>query len=246
MARTVRAGALLLSVLGLVGLAAARSPLVAELETLATRYHEAPARLDAIRSGLAQAVRQEPDAETWIAFARACFLWGDVRARTVDEKLAAYAEGREAARHAIELAPRAPLAHLFYGINTGRWGQTKGVMRSLFLLPDVREAIQRTLELDPTLPQAYALAGNVDYEVPGMFGGSLERAEAHFQKGLGIDPHFTALRIGLAKVLRRQGRAAEARRELQAVLDETAPTNPAEWTMKDRAEARAMLDALGP
>jgi tetratricopeptide (TPR) repeat protein len=245
-ASRIRWGVALIGVLGLVGLAAARSPLVAELETLATRYHENPARLDAIRDDLAQAVRQEPDAVTWIALARACFLWGDVRAATMDQKLTAYDQGRDAARRAIELAPRAPLAHLFYGINTGRWGQTKGVMRSLFLLPDVREAIQRTLELDPMLPQAYALAGNVDYEVPGMFGGSLERAEGHFRKGLGIDPRFTALRIGLAKVLRRQGRAAEARRELRTVLDESAPTNPAEWTMKDRPEARALLDALGP
>jgi tetratricopeptide (TPR) repeat protein len=246
----LRRGAALIAVLGLVALgdgpASARSPLVAELETLATRYHENPARLDSIRDGLAQAARQEPDAETWIALARACFLWGDVRAKTTDEKLAAYDQGRDAARRAIELAPRAALAHLFYGINTGRWGQTKGIMRSLFLLPDVREAGRRTLELDPTLPQAYALAGNVDYEVPGMFGGDLERAEGHFRKGLGIDPHFTALRIGLAKVLRRQGRAADARRELRAVLDESSPTNPAEWTLRDRAEARALLDALGP
>jgi hypothetical protein len=119
-------------------------------------------------------------------------------------------------------------------------------VRSLFLLPDVRDAIRRTLELDPTLPQAYALAGNVDYEVPGMFGGSLERAETQFRKGLGIDPRFTSLRIGLAKVLRRQGRAAEARRELRAVLDETAPRNPADWTMKDAPEARALLAEMGP
>lgn len=237
---------LLLLILGLAEPASGRSPLVAELETLATRYHEAPARLDAVKDGLAQAVRQEPDPETWMALARACFLWGDVRAATVEQKLAAYAEGREAARRAVELAPDAPLAHLFYGINTGRWGQTKGVVRSLFLLPDVREAIRRTLELDPTLPQVYALAGNVDYEVPGIFGGSLERAEAHFRKGLGIDPRFATLRVGLAKVLRRQGRVPEARRELRAVLDETAPTNPAEWAMKDAPEARALLDALGP
>jgi tetratricopeptide (TPR) repeat protein len=244
--RITLASAALLLVLGLAGPTSARSPLVAELETLATRYHEAPARLDTVRDGLAQAVRQEPDAETWIALARACFLWGDIRAATVEQKLQAYAEGREAARRAVELAPDAPLAHLFYGINTGRWGQTKGVLRSLFLLPEVREAIRRTLELDPRLPPAYALAGNVDYEVPAVFGGSLERAEASFRKGLEIDPRFTVLRVGLAKVLRRQGRVAEARQELRAVLDETAPTNPAEWTMKDAPEARALLDALGP
>ena len=231
--------------LGFSTAAVARSPLVAELETLATRYHENPARLDAVREGLAQAVRQESDPETWIALARVCFVWGDVRATTPEQKLAAYAQGRDAARRAVELAPRAPLAHLFLGINTGRWGQTKGVVRSLFLLPEVRAAIRQALELDPRLPAAYALAGNVDYEVPGVFGGSLERAEGYFRKGLGVDPRFTALRIGLAKVLRKQGRAAEARQELRTVLDEPAPSNPAEWSMRDVPEARAVLNALG-
>ena len=244
--RVTLAGAALLLALGLPGPALARSPLVAELETLATRYHENPGRLDRVRDGLARAVQQDADAETWIALSRVCFIWGDIRATTTEEKLAAYAQGREAGRHAITLAPRATLAHLFYGINTGRWGQTKGVVRSLFLLPEVREAIRQTLDLDPRLPGAYALAGNVDYEVPGIFGGSLERAEGHFRHGLGVDPRFTALRIGLAKVLRKQGRVAEARQEIMAVLDETAPTNPAEWSMRNAPEARLLLEALSP
>jgi tetratricopeptide (TPR) repeat protein len=244
--RAALAGAALLVALGLPGAAVARSPLVAELETLATRYHENPGRLDAVRDGLARAAQQDPDAETWIALSRACFIWGDIRASTVDQKLAAYSEGRDAARRAIALAPRAPLAHLFLGINAGRLGQTRGVLRSLVLLPEVREAVRQTLELDPGLPAAYALAGTVDYEVPSLFGGSLERAEAHFRKGLGIDPHFTALRIGLARVLRRRGRVADARRELKLLLDETTPTNPAEWSMRDVPEARTLLEALGP
>jgi tetratricopeptide (TPR) repeat protein len=244
--RTALSGAAVLLVLGLPAAAVARSPLVAELEALATRYHENPARLDAVRNGLAQAVRQEADGETWLALARVCFIWGDVRATTVEQKLAAYAEGRAAARRAIELVPRSPFAHLLYGINTGRWGQTQGVVRSLFLLPEVREAIRQALDLDPTLAAAHGLAGNVDYEVPALFGGSLDRAEGHFRKGLAIDPRFTALRVGLAKVLRKQGRAAEARRELRAVLDEAAPTNPASWSMRDVREARALLDALVP
>jgi tetratricopeptide (TPR) repeat protein len=245
MERARRGGAALLLVVGLAAPAAARSPLVAEMETLATRYHEAPARLDAVKDGLAQAARQEPDADTWIALARACFIWGDARATTDEQRLAAYAEGREAARRAVEMAPRSALAHLLYGINTGRWGQTRGVLRSLFLVAEVREATRKALELDPASPQAYALAGNVDYEVPGVFGGSLDRAETQFRKGLGLDPRFTALRIGLAKVLRKQGRTTEARRELETVLAETAPTNPAEWSTRDAPEARSLLAALG-
>ena len=246
MVRVALASAALLVALGLPGAASARSPLVAELETLATRYHENPGRLDAVRDGLARAAQQDPDAETWIALSRACFIWGDIRATTVDQKLAAYSEGRDAARRAIALAPRAPLAHLFFGINSGRLGQTRGVWRSLILLPEVREAVRQTLALDPAMPAAYALAGTVDYEVPAVFGGSLERAEAQFRKGLGLDPHFTALRVGLARVLRRQGRVADARRELRLLVDETAPTNPAEWSMRDVPEARALMDAIGP
>ncbi|HWC05317.1 MAG TPA: tetratricopeptide repeat protein [Methylomirabilota bacterium] len=232
--------------LALAVTASARSPFVAELDTLATRYHENPARLDVVKDGLAQATPQEPDPESWIALARACFIWGDVRATTDEEKLAAYSQGREAGRRAIELAPRNALAHLFYGINTGRWGQTRGVLRSLFLLSELRETIRQTLDLDPTLAAAYALAGNVDYEVPAMFGGSLERAEGYFRRGLGLDPHFTALRLGLGKVLRKQGRVAEAQQELRAVLDEAAPTNPAEWSTRDAPQARTLLSGPRP
>jgi len=57
---------------------------------------------------------------------------------------------------------------------------------------------------------------------------------------------YEELRVGLAKVLRKQGRTTEARQELRAVLDETAPANPAEWSMRDAPEARALLQAIGP
>jgi len=65
-----------------------------------------------------------------------------------------------------------------------------------------------------------------------------------FRKGLEQDPKFTGLRVGLGKTLIKTGRIAEAQRELQAVLDERAPTNLADWTLKDSREAKALLDAI--
>src|SRR2546430_6477417 len=41
----------------------------------------------------------------------------------------------------------------------------------------------------------YALAGNVYYEVPGVFGGDLDRAERMFRRGLEQDPRFTGMRV---------------------------------------------------
>jgi tetratricopeptide (TPR) repeat protein len=235
---------LVLLVTGLLDVAEARSPLVGQLNRAATRYHEDPTRLDRLREGLEQAVRDDPDAANFTALSRVSFLWGDVRAKSEDERLAAYDRGREAGRRAIELEPKNFLGHLWYAINTARWGQTKGVVRSLFLLPTVREEIRTLLELAPTVAAVHALAGNVDLEVPGPLGGDLERAEATFRKGLQLDPTFSGIRVGLAKVLIKTSRLAEARRELQAVLDEKDPSNPADWTMKDVPDARRLLDSI--
>jgi cytochrome c-type biogenesis protein CcmH/NrfG len=133
---------------------------------------------------------------------------------------------------------------LWYGTNTARWGQTKGVIRSLFLLPTVRGEIQTVLDLDPKFTAVYALAGNVLYEVPAVMGGNPRKAEEMFRKGLDQDPRFTGMRVGLAKTLIKQGRMIEAGNELQAVLEEKSPRNMAEWVMKDTKAARTLLQAI--
>jgi tetratricopeptide (TPR) repeat protein len=222
----------------------AQSPLAAEVRALASRYHEDPARIDTLRAGMTRAVESDPGVENLLALAQIAFLAGDIRARTTEDKLAAYEQGRQAARRAAEAAPGNARAHFWYATNAGRWGQTKGVLRSLFLLPEVKRGMETALELDPRFPPAYVLAGTVYYEVPGLFGGDLEKSETLFRRGLEVDPRFTGLRLGLARTLIKRGRIAEARRELEAVLGEKAPANPADWTLKDAPQARALLASL--
>jgi tetratricopeptide (TPR) repeat protein len=222
----------------------AQSPLVAELDTVAFRYHEEPSRLDKIRAGLEEAVKTDSQIANLVALARVSFIWGDIRARTADDKLDAYDRGRQVAKRAVELEPKNVPAHFWFAINSGRWAQTKGVLRSLFLLPTLKEEIQIILDLDPQFTPVYALAGTVYYEVPGVFGGDLNLAEEMFRKGLAQDPKFAAMRVGLGKTLIKKGRIAEARRELQAVLDEKAPSNLADWTLRDSKEARALLESI--
>jgi tetratricopeptide (TPR) repeat protein len=118
------------------------------------------------------------------------------------------------------------------------------VVRSLFLLPSVQQEIQTILQLDPKFTPVYALAGHVFFEVPGLLGGDLNKAEEMFRKGLEQDPRFTAMRVGLGKALIKLGRPTEAQRELQIVLDEKAPNNPADWAVRDSREARELLESL--
>jgi predicted Zn-dependent protease len=75
-------------------------------------------------------------------------------------------------------------------------------------------------------------------------GGDRAQAEKQFRRGLEVDPHFTSLRVDLARLLIVMGRPDEARRELTRVLEERAPTNLADWTVKDRPRARELLESL--
>jgi tetratricopeptide (TPR) repeat protein len=217
---------------------------VESARALVARYHEDPSRIDRARDLLEAALARDSQVDTMIMLAYVHFLYGDVRATTTDDKLSAYDRGREIAKRAVELAPRNPEAHVWYGINAGRWGLTKGVMRSLFLLPTVRQEADTTLELDPKNLRALALSGNVFLEVPGLFGGDRAKAEQQFRKALEIDPHFTVARVDLARVLIANARYPEARQELQRVVDERAPNNIADWTAKDLPRARQLLESL--
>ena len=211
---------------------------------LIARYDQDLTRLDRARDLLETALTGERRLDTLITLSYVYFLVGEVRARTDDEKLAAYDRGRELGKRAVELAPRDEEAHLWYAINSGRWGQTKGVLRSLFLLPTVREEIETILNLNPRSARGRALAGNVLMEVPGFAGGDRVRAEKQFRWGIEADPHFTSLRVDLARLLIAGGRYAEARQELARVLEERTPTNVADWTVKDRPRARELLESL--
>lgn len=217
---------------------------VESARALVARYHEDPSLIDRARALLEAALARDRQVDTMVMLAYVHFLYGDVRATTTEDKLAAYDRGREIAKRAVELAPRNPEAHVWYGINAGRWGLTKGVMRSLFLLPTVRQEADTTLELDPKNLRALALSGNVFLEVPGLFGGDRAKAEQQFRKALQIDPHFTVARVDLARVLIASARYAEARQELQRVVDEPAPNSIADWTAKDLPRARQLIESL--
>ena len=232
-----------------LALGALATPVIADTpaqnaRALIVRYDQDVARLDRARDLLETALAGERRVDTLTTLSYVYFLFGDVRARTAEEKLAAYDRGRELGKRAVELAPRDEEAHLWYAINTARWGQTKGVLRSLFLLPTVREEIETILALNPQSARGRALAGNVLMEVPGFVGGDRTRAEKQFRWGIEADPHFTGLRVDLARLLIAGGRDDEARQELTRVIEERTPTNVADWTVKDRPRARELLESL--
>src|SRR5262249_22444676 len=104
--------------------------------------------------------------------------------------------------------------------------------------------IDTILTLNPKSARGRALAGTVLMEVPAFAGGDKARAEKQFRWGIEADPHFTVLRVDLARLLIASGRYDEAREELTRGIDERKPTNIADWRVKDRPRARELLESL--
>jgi predicted Zn-dependent protease len=143
------------------------------------------------------------------------------------------------------VAPRNDQAHLWFALNTGRYAETRGVRTGLTLLPTIRESSETVLRLNPTNVDGLILAGGIYANVPRLMGGDRAKAEAHFRRALELDPHKTSARMELADLYIATKRWADARRELQLVLDESAPTDVPQWTTREVARARALLGDLG-
>src|SRR5947209_93335 len=75
-------------------------------------------------------------------------------------------------------------------------------------------------------------------------GGRGAKAETLLPRALDLDPHQTGGRLELARLYLGLRRWTDAARELQAVMDETTPTDRPRWAMSDLPRVRAMLVEL--
>ena len=210
------------------------------------QYQDDPTRIDRARDLLEAAVAKgaRDDVPTLVALARAWFLYGEERAKTHETKIAAYERARDVAKRATELAPKDPSAHLWYAITLGTWSQAKGLLHSALALRNLRREVDRVLELDPKNIEAHIMAGSIARELPVLLGGDRKESEEHFKTAQRLDPRLTGVHLELAQLYVNMERYAEARQELQAVLDEKAPTDRPRWTLKEVPRARQMLESI--
>jgi tetratricopeptide (TPR) repeat protein len=228
----------------LAGASAAQTPLEAA-QALLERYHEDLTRIERARDLLEASVAGgASDVPTLLALARAWFLHGEYLARGEESKLASFTRGRDVARRAVEIAPGDQDAHLWYAITLGSAAQTQGIARSLLVLRTIRAEADTVLRLNPNSVEGLTLAASIDRELPPLLGGDRARAEEMFLKARALAPRVTGPRLELARLYIDQARYDEARRELQAVLDERAPADLPRWTLKEVPNARGLLDSI--
>lgn len=141
--------------------------------------------------------------------------------------------GIEAARAAIAIDANRPEGHFWLAANMGALAESFGIRQGIKYRGQIRDALERTLKLDPAFLQGSAdrAIGRWYFKVPGLFGGSNRKSEEHLRKALTFNAQSVISHIFLADTLADMGRKDEARREYQAAID--APFDP-DWTPEDR------------
>ena len=159
------------------------------------------------------------------------------------EKKVIFSQGIYYAKKAIVLEPEKPDGYYWLGVNYGVYGEARGVMKSLFLVDDIKEAMNKVIELDRSYEDGGPdrVLGRVYFKVPGIAGGSKKKSLEHLVKSKEIGPQDPLTRVYLADTYLALKEVEKARAELDYVLSlEDDPR----WVagMKDtKEEARELL-----
>jgi tetratricopeptide (TPR) repeat protein len=156
----------LASCLLVVALVAA-SPSVLWAKTLAEVQAQLKSRSPSALAAAEALIKTEPkNGEAWVALTQA-----RVYAKRYEKAVAA-------GEKAVELAPKNAQAHLWLGNALGNRIGEVGMLSKMALAPDLRDAFETAVKLDPTLVDArYALV-EFYLQAPSAIGGGVDKAKA--------------------------------------------------------------------
>jgi tetratricopeptide (TPR) repeat protein len=162
----------------------------------------------------------------------------------MDARREALERGTDVGKEASMIEPSKPEGLFWMAANMGALAESFGLSQGLKYRGAIKDALEKVLSIDPAFQGGSAdqALGRWYFKVPGLFGGSKTKSEEHLRKAISYDPQSTAAHFFLADTLFDMKRDAEARRELQKVID--APINP-DWAPEDRdfkMKARARLN----
>ena len=136
------------------------------------------------------------------------------------EKKTIFARGVYYAEKAIEQEPEKPDGHYWLGVNNGKVGETRGVLKSLSLVKPIKRAMNKVIELDRSYEDGGPdrVLGRVFYKLPGFAGGDKKKSLEHLLKSKEYGPDDAVTRIYLAETYLALKEKDKAREELEYVL----------------------------
>ena len=169
--------------------------------------------------------------------------WEGDQKKESSEKISMYEQAVAVAKKGVESNPQSIGSHFWLGVGWGKIGETRGVLRSLFLVDPIKKEMTKVLSLDPDNDGAHLVLGVMYRKLPGFIGGSNKRSIEELKKAIASNPWSTLNHLELAKTYIDDGQTSQAEEELHALLAIDDPFDPVE-SRKDKREAEEMLARL--
>jgi tetratricopeptide (TPR) repeat protein len=172
-----------------------------------------------------------------------------------DEKRRRFFEAMQYGKQAIRADSTHHLGFIWLAVAEAAVASVEGVRTKVRLSWDIRRHAEKAIELSPEFDSGYHILGRWHHEVAGIGGvkralakvfvgelpeASYDEAIRLYRKAIEIND-LIHHRIALVKSLIASGREAEARRELELILNRPGEKRLDE---KHKAEARRMLEEL--
>jgi tetratricopeptide (TPR) repeat protein len=161
------------------------------------------------------------------------------------EKKAIFARGVYYAEKAVELEPEKPDGHYWLGVNHGKVGEVRGVLKSLALVKPIKKAMNKVIELDRSYEDGGAdrVLGRVFYKLPGFAGGDKKKSLEHLQKSKEYGPEDPVTRVYLAETLLALKEKDQAKQELEYVVNMESDSRWFYAVDENKEVARELLDS---
>lgn len=159
--------------------------------------------------------------EAYILLSETLFWLGDI-SQNKNEKETYHGEGVEHGKKAVELAPDAVEAHLWFAANMGAHGMARGIMSSLFYLGDIDKHGSRAMSLDNRFFHGapLRLMGRFYHQCPGwpIGKGDMNKAIKLLEQAVETGPEFLLNHFYLADAYIAKRKKREARKVLENML----------------------------
>lgn len=137
-----------------------------------------------------------------------------------DDLLSGFDKGVAFANKSLDYEPGNYNAYYWRSANTGRWGETKGILNSLFKAPSMRDDLEKAINNNPRHGDSYYVLGRLYYAVPGFISfGNMDYAVSLARKAIDnqekkVRPYHYSYYLALGKdLLGRKWSASKRLRE---------------------------------
>jgi len=160
------------------------------------------------------------------------------------KRIEAYEAGAKVAKQAYAIDDSNADAHFFHAVNLGSAALLKSAVNVVIVVNEVKRCVLHAIELDPKHAPALQMMGGLLIELPWFLGGDEKQAQAYLERAIAADGNYTKARILVARLYRKQGRVAEAKTQLEAVIRADRPHYRYVWERTYKPEAERLLREL--